>query len=58
MPDICKNSLISMAKFAEAGYITIFDDKEVNVYDAQNTKVIVTRQAIIKGWFDKKANLW
>ena len=58
VPDICKNSLISMAKFAEAGYITIFDDKEVNVYDAQNTKVIVTRQAIIKGWFDKKANLW
>ena len=58
MPDICKNSLISTAKFAEAGYITIFDDEEVNVYNAQNTKVIVTWQAIIKGWFDKKANLW
>ncbi len=48
VPDICKNSLISMAKFAKAGYITIFDNKEVNVYNAQNTKVIVTRQAIIK----------
>jgi hypothetical protein len=58
MPNICKNSLISTAKFAKAGYITIFDDKEVNVYNAQNTKVIVTWQAIIKGWFGKKANLW
>ena len=58
MPNICKNSLISTAKFAKAGYITIFDNKEVNVYNAQNTKVISTWQAIIKGWFDKKANLW
>ena len=58
MPDICKNSLISTTKFAKAGYITVFDDKEVNVYDTQNTKVIVTWQAIIKRWFDKNANLW
>ena len=58
VPDICKNSLISTTKFAKAGYMTVFDDKEVNVYDTQNTKVIVTWQAIIKGWFDKKANLW
>jgi hypothetical protein len=58
VPDICKNSLISTAKFAKAGYITVFDDEEVNVYNTQNTKVIVTRQAIINRWFDKKANLW
>jgi hypothetical protein len=31
VPDICKNSLISTAKIAEAGYITIFVDEEVNV---------------------------
>ena len=58
MPDICKNSLIGTAKFSKAGYITVFGNQEVNVYDAQNTKVIVTWQAIIKGWFDEKANLW
>ena len=57
VPDICKNSLISTTKFAKAGYMTVFDDKEVNVYDTQNTKVIVTWQAIIKRWFDKNANL-
>ncbi len=40
------------------GYITVFDGKEVNIYDASNTEVIVTREAILRGWFDKTANLW
>ncbi len=49
--------LISTAKFAEAGYITVFDDKVVNIYNASDTKVIVTMQAILRGWLDKVANL-
>jgi hypothetical protein len=40
------------------GYITVFDGKEVNIYDASNTEVIITRKAILRGWFDKTANLW
>jgi hypothetical protein len=58
VPNIPTNLLISTAKFAEAGYITVFDDKEVNVYNASNTKVIVTRQAILRGWLDKDTNLY
>ncbi len=58
VPTIASNSLLSTAKFAAAGYITVFDGKEVNIYDANNTKVSVTREAILPGWFDKKANLW
>ncbi len=50
--------LISTAKFAEAGYITVFYNKEVNVYNASNTEVIVTRKAILRGWLDKDANLY
>jgi hypothetical protein len=38
--NIPTNLLISTAKFAEAGYIMVFNGKEVNVYDASNTKVI------------------
>jgi hypothetical protein len=49
VPNIPTNLLISTAKFAEAGYITVFDDKEVNVYNASNTNVIVSRQAILRG---------
>jgi hypothetical protein len=55
---IATNLLLSTAKFATAGYITVFDGKEVNIYDASNTEVIVTREAILRGWFDKIANLW
>jgi hypothetical protein len=50
--------LLSTAKFATAGYITVFDGKEVNIYDASNTEVIVTREAILSGCFDKTANFW
>ena len=56
-PNIPTNLLISTAKFAEVGYITVFNDKEVNVYDTSNTSVIVARQAISRGWLDKDANL-
>jgi hypothetical protein len=58
VPNIPTNFLISTAKFTEAGYIMVFDDKEVNIYDASNTKVIVMRQAILRGWLDKDANLY
>ncbi len=58
VPTIANNTLLSTAKFAAAGYITVFDGEEVNIYDANNTKVSVTREAILRGWFDKKANLW
>jgi hypothetical protein len=47
-----------MAKFAEASYITVFDNKEVNIYDVHNTTSKVSRAAILRGWFDKTANLW
>jgi hypothetical protein len=58
VPNIPTNLLIRTAKFAESGYITVFDDKKINVYNASNTKVIVTRQAILRGWLGKDANLY
>ena len=58
VPSIKSNSLLSTAKFAEAGYITVFGNKEVNIYDTHNTTLKVSRGAILRGWFDKTANLW
>ena len=58
VPTINSNSLLSTAKFATSGYITVFDGEEVNIYDSSNTKVVVTRDAILRGWFDKDTNLW
>ena len=58
VPSVKTHSLLSTAKFAEAGYITVFDKEEVNIYDAQNTTLTVSKGAILRGWFDKRANLW
>jgi hypothetical protein len=54
LPTIKTNSLLSTEKFAAAGYITVFDDKEVNIYNPQNTMLKVSRAAILRGWLDKK----
>jgi hypothetical protein len=47
VPNIPTNLLISTAKFTVAGYITVFDEEEVNVCNASNMEVIVTRQAVL-----------
>ncbi len=56
-PGITKNSLLSTGKFAAANYITIFDKEEVNIYDANNTIITVTRGAILRGWWDAAMKL-
>ncbi len=57
VPSIQSNSLLSTAKFAKAGYITVFDNKEVNIYDVHNTTSKVLQATILQEWFDKTANL-
>ena len=58
VPSIESNSLLSTAKFDKVGYITVFDNKEVNIYDAHNTTLKVLWGVILKGWIDKTINLW
>ena len=58
VPGISTASLISTSKFADANYITIFDEEEVNIYDANNTEITVSRGAILKGWRMKDTGLW
>ena len=53
-----RHTLLSMNRFAEAGYISIFDEDEVNIYDATNTEITVSRGAILRGWRDASSGLW
>jgi hypothetical protein len=53
-----KTTLISNSKLADAGYITVYNDKEVNVYDSKTTSVIPTKAAIMTGWRNKRTRLW
>jgi hypothetical protein len=47
VPSIKSNSLLSTTKFAKAGYITVFDNEEVNIYDTHDTMFKVSRAAIL-----------
>ena len=58
VPGVTTNNLLSTGKFADAGYITVFDEDEVNIYDAQDTIVTVTRGAVLRGWRDHASGLW
>jgi hypothetical protein len=47
MPGIERDSLLSIPMFADANYVAIFDKDEVNIYNANNTTIIVSRGAIL-----------
>jgi hypothetical protein len=49
-PGVSQNSLLSTVKFADANYITIFDKDTVNIYNANDTTITVTKGAILWGW--------
>ena len=57
-PGISKISLLSTSKYADAGYITVFQKDRVNVYDAHNTMITVSREAVLRGWRERGENLW
>ena len=51
-----KMSLMSTAKFANAGCTTIFDGDQVNIYDQHDTVIMVSCAAIIWGWREPGTN--
>ena len=50
---ITEDLLVSTSKFTNAGYVTIFDGEKVNIYNVTNTKITVTKGAILRGWRKK-----
>jgi len=51
-PGVSQHSLLSTGKYADANYITVFDKDTVNIYDANDTTITVTKDAILRGWRD------
>jgi hypothetical protein len=52
------NSLQSLNSAVLDGYIPIFDGKHVNFYDSRNTKITVSRVAVLKGYYVPHEGLW
>ena len=42
-------SLISMAKLADADYMAVFNKEKVEIYNANNTNIEVSNGAILRG---------
>jgi hypothetical protein len=49
VPGIERDSLLSIPKFADTNYIAIFDKDKINIYNANNTKVMVSCGTILCG---------
>jgi hypothetical protein len=58
VPGIECDSLLSIPKFVDANYIAIFDKDEINIYNANKTTIVVSRGAILQGWWCRQTNLW
>ena len=58
VPAISDNSLLRRVKFADAGYVSICDGNEVNLYDEQSVKITVSEEAVLKGWTCPHTKLW
>ena len=53
-----KNNLYSLNGLVREGYIPIFDSEGFKVYDATNTKIWVTRGAVLRGYYCPDEGLW
>ncbi|KAL7474991.1 hypothetical protein ACHAW6_000926 [Cyclotella cf. meneghiniana] len=52
---VMSKTLLSVRQFADAGYVTIFDDQTVKIYDG---KIVVSDEAVIRGWRDPASGLY
>ena len=50
VPDLANQSLPIGNKFAKAGYVSICDESEVNIYNGRTVKIVVSEAAVLKGW--------
>ena len=55
---LADQSLLSGEKFAKAGYVSICDDAEVNIYDGRTVKITVSEEAVLKGWRCPRTCMW
>ncbi len=53
-----QHSLLSTSKLVEADYAAIYDKQEVNFYDAMTAKIVVSEEAVLKGWQCPVTKLW
>ena len=49
VPGVVLDLIAITSKFCDAGYFTILDEEEANVYDARTTTVTTSKPSVLKG---------
>ena len=55
---LANQSLLSGSKFSDAGYISICDSKEVNIYDGHTSRILVSERAVFIVWKCPRTKPW
>ena len=58
VPALYGKSLLSGAKFPEAGYISVCDGDGVNLYESRTACIVVSEEAVLKGCFCPHTKMW
>ena len=58
VPVLANQSLLSGDKFAEAGYVSVCDVEEVKFYNRCTTIIIMSEDAVLKGWRCPRTKLY
>ena len=58
VPRLMQNSLLSIKKFAEVNYLTVFTPKEVQILGRDRTTIENTMEPILQKWKDLQTGLW
>ena len=53
-----KETLISVEKLWDVGYISVFDDKVANIYDGKSSKIVVSEKEILRRWRNPATGLY
>ena len=52
------NTLLITGKLVEGGYFSVYDENKVNIYDGRKAKIIITEEAVLKGYICPREKLW
>ena len=58
VPVLANQFFLRGGKFSEAGYVSVFDGEEVNIYDGHNAKIRVSEKAILIWRRYPRTRLW
>ena len=58
VPALANQSLLSRGKFSEAGYVSVCDGEEVNIYNGHTVKITVSEETVLTGWRCPRKKLW